>query len=649
MNILNNIKLKSKLFAVVAFLIAVSLGISAAVYVATRSVADSTQSIMSSTDRMHHAGRATANLLAYVRNVEFLPLELTEEQRIDFEKKSDDELRRLRVRLEKIQIADDGSRSELQKLSASIQDYETRTHRQVVKLAREKDLDGATKIAFEGDKIVTEMRVILRSFEDNSVKHYTKEAEDLKIEQNKLLLAILIIAGFGSGLGLLAAFTTIVIGVTKPLMKVVAAMKALAGGNVDVDVAGADRQDEIGEMARTLHVFRENAEARLSLEVKANDERDLELRRQAKVEQLITHFRSNIVGIRHTLDEQLGSLQNSAESLTRIAQEAAEGASTAEDASQSSSSNVTQVASAAGELTAASREISTQVHKASESVEQAMLVSEQADQDISSLANLAERIGAIVHIISSIAEQTNMLALNATIEAARAGEAGRSFAVVASEVKTLANQTAKATDDISAQVSAIQAATAQAVNSIRTITQQVTEIQGRTTAIAAAVEEQEASTHEISRSITLASDGSTRVASSVGTMTRSVDNTSEEASSVRLTSEKLADIAGKLTHSVDEFLENVTEDVKDRRAAIRKTVRQAVVILAQGKRAQTIVHDLSEIGARIDAIVGLASGQTVELEWAGGQRLKGRVIWVNEGHAGIALDQAVPRSILNAA
>ncbi len=372
-------------------------------------------------------------------------------------------------------------------------------------------------------------------------------------------------------------------------------------------------------------------------------------RRQDRIDQLIADFRGNIGEIRKTLDSQLGILQSSSSMLGRIAEEASHGANVAGSATSESSENVAQVANAASELTAASREISTQVHKASESVTEAMNVAERADQDVSSLATLAERIGAIVDIINSIAEQTNMLALNATIEAARAGDAGRSFAVVASEVKTLAGQTAKATDEISAQVQAIQQATQQAVSSIRTITNQVSEIQGRTTAIAAAVEEQEASTLEISRAIALASEGSEQVAGSVSTMVQSVEKTNVEAGQLRSISDLIADVSGNLTRTVDGFLQGVADDVKERRRAVRKAIRQIAVVTKRGKRMQTTAVDISASGLRIEAAPGLVVGDMLDIEWATGDRLRGRLVWMKDGFGGIELDAEMPSHIMQEA
>ncbi|CAN1514809.1 Tar Methyl-accepting chemotaxis protein [Rhabdaerophilaceae bacterium] len=437
--------------------------------------------------------------------------------------------------------------------------------------------------------------------------------------------------------------------VLRPLQNLECTMRVLAAGKDIKELPETQLQNEIGSMARTLDVFVENSLERRRLEQERRTERNKEMARQVRVDELVKVFRGSIGQIRQSLDHQLDTLQSSSDTLGRIAGEAAEGAMIAGDASRDASSNVNQVANAASELTSASREISTQVHKASESVTLAMQVANRADQDISSLATLADRIGAIVDIINSIAEQTNMLALNATIEAARAGDAGRSFAVVASEVKTLAGQTAKATEDISTQVLAIQEATRLAVESIRTISTQVSEVQGRTTAIAAAVEQQEASTHEISRSISLASQGSEQVAGSVTTMVHSVDQTTVEAKQLRTASDMLADVAGNLTKTVDGFLQAVSEDVVERRRAVRHAVRQICVITTKGQRNQTNILDLSAHGVRIEAVAGLRTGDAVEIAWASGERFEGRAVWVRDGHCGIELNVELPADLVAAA
>lgn len=646
MRVFNKIRLKTKLFAVVAFLIAVSAGISAMVFHATQNIIQTTTLLQETAERLQHAGRATANLLAYARSIEFLPLDLAADQRTRFEKQAEDEIRRFRVRIDRFKPAAKEGQAELDQIRVLVSRYEREVHQPVVALSREGKLDEATRIAFTGDGLIAEIRTLLRSLEDRNLAIYSKGVESGNAKLEDLLETIVTFAVGGAVLGLLAAFAIFVLGVTRPLMRLIQAMQTLAAGRTDQQVEGTDRGDEIGIMAKTVAVFRENALERARLESEMRRERDMEKARQTRIDELITEFRGSIGEIRQMLDGQLGTLQSSATTLGRIAEEASHGANVAGSATSESSENVAHVANAASELTAASREISTQVHKASESVTEAMFVAQKADQDVSSLATLAERIGAIVDIINSIAEQTNMLALNATIEAARAGEAGRSFAVVASEVKTLAGQTAKATDEISAQVQAIQQATQQAVTSIRTITNQVSEIQGRTTAIAAAVEEQEASTLEISRAIALASEGSEQVAGSVSTMVQSVEQTNAEAGQLRSISDLIADVSGNLTQIVDGFLHSVAEDVRERRRATRKAIRQVAIVTTRGMRMQTMVVDISTTGMRIEAVQGLTVGDMIDIEWSTGDRLRGRLVWLRDGHGGIALDTEAPEQLI---
>lgn len=648
MGLLNNIRLKTKLFSVVAFLILVSVGISGTVYVYVRHIIEQTAVMKRSSEHLQSAGRATANLLAYARNVEFLPLELTAEQRRQFELGAADERRRLLVRLDSVVDAEPSLKKELDAVRALLADYQRDIELSVVKLGQANDLDGATKIAFKGADSIEAMRQHIRKFEDANLKSVTSEMANLVDDQNRLLQLIVTIAITGSVLGLLAAFTTIILGITKPLMKIIDTMHYIASGKTDRAVEGTERLDELGGMAKAVETFRENAVERLRLEARARQERDAEVHRQKQTDALIGQFRSSIMSIRAALDSELDGMKTSSEALTRIAMDAADGASSAQAASSEASSNVGDVANAAGELTSASREISTQVHKASECVTRAMSVAKEADQGISSLAELADRIGAIVHMINGIAEQTNMLALNATIEAARAGDAGRSFAVVASEVKTLAGQTAKATEEISQQIASIQSATHGAVGLIRSISDTVSEIQGRTTAIAAAVEEQEASTHEISRSISLASSGSGRVASDVSAMASSVEKTSDEASQLRLTSDKLANVAGELSRSVEAFLEGVTRDVSDRRSATRRASRELVLISHGSRRISTRALDISEAGLRIEAETRLEEKTPIEVEFLNGDRAKAVVVWCANGQAGLKLDQRIPQILVDA-
>lgn len=271
-------------------------------------------------------------------------------------------------------------------------------------------------------------------------------------------------------------------------------------------------------------------------------------------ERSLQRFRSTIGEVLSVVGSGTASMRATADALTQVAGGAAVRASSARAASSDASANVQTVAAAAEELGSSIREISAQTLRASTIVADATEIAAATDADVASLAEAAQRVGDVVGLIRSIADQTNLLALNATIEAARAGEAGRGFAVVASEVKALATQTAKATEEIAAQIGGIQGSTGKAVEAIRTIAARVGEINGLTAAIAAAVEEQEAVTQEISKSIALAAQGSSAVAQDVDSVSVAIAETSEEANRAKSASKDLSDAASALSKAVDTFL-----------------------------------------------------------------------------------------------
>lgn len=268
-------------------------------------------------------------------------------------------------------------------------------------------------------------------------------------------------------------------------------------------------------------------------------------------------FETRVKAVVDTLASAATEMQASSASMKTTAERAAGESNAVYSASEQSSENVRTVAAAAEELAASVAEITRQVENSVSIASTAVTGAQKTDEAMRQLAEAAQKIGAVVSLISDIASQTNLLALNATIEAARAGEAGKGFAVVASEVKSLANQTARATEDISGQISAMQQATKLAVDSIRAITQTIGEMNDISNAIRSSVGEQDQTTKSIARNVSEAADGSSRVSTSISTVTAATNETGAIADDVLKASEDLSRQAEILRAEVDRFLESV--------------------------------------------------------------------------------------------
>ncbi len=347
-------------------------------------------------------------------------------------------------------------------------------------------------------------------------------------------------------------------GVTKPIGRVTESMRTLADGNTDIDLEGADRSDEIGNMFAAVSVFRDNAIERLRLEESQRTERErMEADSKERLREFADKFNMSVAEILQSVTTSASEMSETAGGLSQIAGSTNEQAATASAASDTASQNVSTVASAAEELSNSISEIGGQVAKSTEIVTRGTTQAQDTNRMVESLAEGAQKIGDVVSLIQDIAEQTNLLALNATIEAARAGEMGKGFAVVANEVKSLANQTAKATEEISQQISGIQTATTDSVSSIQGITNIMTEINEITTSIAAAVEEQGAATTEISRNVQEAASGTHQVAENIRGVTSSINETTQSANHVLEASSHLNQQAEKLRTEVDSFLAEV--------------------------------------------------------------------------------------------
>jgi methyl-accepting chemotaxis protein len=380
------------------------------------------------------------------------------------------------------------------------------------------------------------------------------EVHSLMAKSQLLMLAV----GFVSII--IAVFIAMFIvhrGLTLPLEHLIGNMRKLADGDLSIKFPNAERKDEIGEMARAVLVFRENAVERDQLTASHEVDEETRALRQQRIEKLITDFRTTVGDLLKSVTDNVDTMQSTATLLTGIAEDTTAKASGATGASQEAYSSVQTVASAAEELSSSISEITRQVGEAASVVSDAGKDVKSTTDKISSLAESANKIGDIVSMIQDIAEQTNLLALNATIEAARAGEAGKGFAVVASEVKSLANQIAKATEEIGSQISEIQGSTSEAVTAIQTIAETMNTINDYTSSINTSVEQQNSATDEISRSVQQAATGARTVSDNMEGLSASVSETTQSATQVEHASTSVAGQAEELNKVVDEFLEKV--------------------------------------------------------------------------------------------
>ncbi|HVP84977.1 MAG TPA: methyl-accepting chemotaxis protein [Rhizomicrobium sp.] len=355
----------------------------------------------------------------------------------------------------------------------------------------------------------------------------------------------------------LAAGYFIVSGVSKPILRMTGSMGRLAQHDLTAEIEGLGRKDEIGQMASAVQVFKDSMiEAdRLKTEQEA-EQRKTEAKSQ-RLAQLSREFESNVGSIVQSVASQAGQMEASAKSLNGTATETTQQASAVAAASEQSASNVQTVASATEELSSSISEIGRQVSHSSKIAASAVSEAGKANDMVQGLVSASQKIGEIVALINDIADQTNLLALNATIEAARAGEAGKGFAVVAAEVKNLATQTAKATEDISTQILGVQGATQNAVEAIGSIGRTIGEIDTIATAIAAAVEEQGAATQEIARNVEEVAKGSQEVSANISSVTEAANGTGAAAGQVLVAAQSLTEQSTQLNKLVGQFLADV--------------------------------------------------------------------------------------------
>jgi len=557
--LINNIRLLPKLLSSVFILLSVALLIACSAYVSVDNLEQSFSGTVGVADRLLNTSRATSRMLAYVRAVEYLPLDLPAAERTKFEATAKDEHEHMLAHLQWLEahLTTPAGLTDMAALRANLDQYD-RIYQKVLDLVTNgHDLEAAARLVLSGASYVDQVRSRLQVMEDRVAARLDalKSASQATIDWSNLTLLAGILGGGGIGLAL--ALFVIIAGVVRPLQGITKAVTQVAGGNIDEVVPATAQKDEVGQLARALQTFKDGLIENRRLQADSDSAKAREAEALAQRSRLAEVFAQQMEALADGFVASSSDVQGAARNLSATAVETSRQAQTVAGAAEEASSNVQTAASATEELSASVQEIASKVQQAASIANKAAEEVSRTEADIRALSDAAASIGQVVELITSIAGQTNLLALNATIEAARAGEAGRGFAVVASEVKQLASQTARATEEISQKIGEIQTATNRTVESIGTIVDTIEQIQEISNTVAAAVEEQGAATQEIAGNTQRAAHGTEAVTDTIAGVGHAAEMTGSAATQLMDLSTTLSSQAGKLKSEVGSFVQSL--------------------------------------------------------------------------------------------
>nr|WP_319516424.1 HAMP domain-containing methyl-accepting chemotaxis protein [uncultured Cohaesibacter sp.] len=444
-------------------------------------------------------------------------------------------------------------RKALQEETAALaQEYQAASKELVnVILERNTILDG--KLNKSTDTIFTTAEATSASADRDETTMREQVYASLSSAENRLIT----IAVIALVIALAGAFI-IARGITSPVNALTRSMQRLADGDVDTSIPGQSRKDELGDMAHTVDIFKQNIVKARTLEAEQQEnKRKAEEEKRALMMQMADEFERQVGSIVQAVSSNSVELNASARSMTSVSEMTLQQATQAASASQQTTASVQTIATATEEMTSTIAEIAHQVATASRSANDAVNKVSSTNEQMAVLSETASKIGKVVEMISTIAEQTNLLALNATIESARAGEAGKGFAVVAGEVKALAGQTAKATDEIAKQIAEVQSATEQSSASMEEVSHVIQHLNEISTAIAAAMEEQNVAISEVSSNIHQAAKGTELVNENIDSVNKASQEAGSASSQVLASSGELAEQSEMLKAEVDKFIDQV--------------------------------------------------------------------------------------------